>query len=400
MPSTQPSLNIAIVGGGPSGLTLAAILKKIGVQFTVFELDASRDARGQGGMLDVHKRSGQLALKKAGLIDQFRKAMRVDATEIYVRDRKGTVYLHHSEEGEDDPERPEIDRAVLRRILLDALDPDTVRWGKKLKEAEVVTEDGKERAFRLHFADGSAAEGFNIVIGADGTWSKVRRLRSDVRPPYVGITVVATNITPSNPSYPAISDFVGKGSCMAAGGNNIIMSQKNGDGSIRTYAMITTPEEWKDNSGIDWTSQRAALIQFADEFYGDWSDELRALIIECDEGELAFRPLYQFPPGYTFEKDCTGVTLLGDAAHVLTPFTGIGVNVAMNDAYDLASAIEKVASEGLSVDDAFAEYEKDIFARATLNATRTDREQEVYFTGKPMSEVLKGLARAFDGSEI
>jgi hypothetical protein len=58
---------LILVLGGPAGLTLARILQANGISCTVYELDSSRDARGQGGSLDLHPETGQLALREAGL---------------------------------------------------------------------------------------------------------------------------------------------------------------------------------------------------------------------------------------------------------------------------------------------------------------------------------------------
>ncbi|KAJ3533873.1 hypothetical protein NMY22_g7156 [Coprinellus aureogranulatus] len=135
---------------GPSGLTLACILKAIHIPFTVFELDSSPSARTQGGMLDIHKSSGQLALGKAGLLHEFKKRMRVDATEFQIRDGKGKVYWHHTEAEEEDPERPEIDRGDLRDMLLGPLGEGDVKWGKKLVEAEKNPSDGNYYTGKLH----------------------------------------------------------------------------------------------------------------------------------------------------------------------------------------------------------------------------------------------------------
>ncbi len=58
---------IAIVGGGPGGLTLARLLQMNGANVTVYERDASRSARVQGATLDLHEESGLKALRKAGI---------------------------------------------------------------------------------------------------------------------------------------------------------------------------------------------------------------------------------------------------------------------------------------------------------------------------------------------
>jgi len=64
---------IAIIGAGPGGLALASILQHNKLQCTIFELDQDRSIRDQGGILDLHAESGQLALHEAGLLEAFQK---------------------------------------------------------------------------------------------------------------------------------------------------------------------------------------------------------------------------------------------------------------------------------------------------------------------------------------
>lgn len=303
--SHHASIRVAIIGGGPSGLTLACILKAAQIPFTVFELDPSSSIRSQGGMLDIHKGSGQLALAKAGLLDDFRKRMRVDATEFYLRDFTGKVHWHHTEAEEEDPERPEIDRGDLRDLLLGPLDGDNVKWGKKFVRAEKgVNETGGQ--FTLYFADGSTAGGFDILVGADGAWSKVRPLRSDVSPAYTGITVVTASISDLDIRYPKLAQFVGNGSCLLVDGSVGVIAQKSGDGSVKTYSFIPVAEEWKELSGIDWSNQRVALEEYVKRFHATWVDEAKQLLVECDEGDLTVRQLYQFGPDHKLEKEHSG----------------------------------------------------------------------------------------------
>lgn len=72
---------ITIIGGGIGGLTLARVLYVNGIPAKVYESDASRDARTQGGQLDIHEYNGQVALEKANLMDEFRSIIQKALTQ-------------------------------------------------------------------------------------------------------------------------------------------------------------------------------------------------------------------------------------------------------------------------------------------------------------------------------
>jgi 2-polyprenyl-6-methoxyphenol hydroxylase-like FAD-dependent oxidoreductase len=91
--ASSSSLTIAVVGGGLSGLVLARVLQQQNIACTVYELDATADARRQGGLLDLHVDSGQLALREAGLYEQFRRLTVPQAEAMRVMDKAGTVFI-------------------------------------------------------------------------------------------------------------------------------------------------------------------------------------------------------------------------------------------------------------------------------------------------------------------
>ena len=68
---TIKDIKVAIIGAGPAGLTMARLLQQGGVQVTVYERDLNAQARIWGGTLDLHRESGQEALEKAGLLEQY-----------------------------------------------------------------------------------------------------------------------------------------------------------------------------------------------------------------------------------------------------------------------------------------------------------------------------------------
>jgi 2-polyprenyl-6-methoxyphenol hydroxylase-like FAD-dependent oxidoreductase len=130
---------IAIVGAGAGGLTLANVLQKHEIPFTVFEIDASPRERSQGGTLDLHPQGGQAALREAGLWDQFVKHARPESDVLKIVKNNGEVLWDGNgpdartvlEEKKFD-NRPEIDRSALKEILLAPLKPDALKWGRNL----------------------------------------------------------------------------------------------------------------------------------------------------------------------------------------------------------------------------------------------------------------------------
>ncbi|MER7244167.1 FAD-dependent monooxygenase [Kribbella sp. NPDC000426] len=151
---------IAIIGGGPGGLTLARILHVHGIDSVVFERDASGGARSQGSMLDLHTDTGQAALQAAGLEREFLAAARGEGQDLRMLDHTGTMLLQEDTPDDAPMLRPEIDRADLRDILLASLPAGTVRWGSALTHAEA-----RDGGHLLHFVDGSTAR-CDLLVGA------------------------------------------------------------------------------------------------------------------------------------------------------------------------------------------------------------------------------------------
>jgi 2-polyprenyl-6-methoxyphenol hydroxylase-like FAD-dependent oxidoreductase len=176
------TVRIAIIGAGPGGLMCARILRRRGVEVTVYDADTSVDSRDAGGTLDLKADSGQIALEDAGLLDEFHALARPEGQGKSSLDHHGTVLASFVPD-EGDTAAAEIDRGQLRAMLAAHVQADTVRWGHKLLTATALC----DATHRLEFANGVVAEA-DLVIGADGAWSRVRPLVNDTAPYYTGVS--------------------------------------------------------------------------------------------------------------------------------------------------------------------------------------------------------------------
>ncbi|MFI1359543.1 FAD-dependent oxidoreductase [Streptomyces sp. NPDC020898] len=355
--------DITIIGAGLGGLTLARVLHVHGIPATVYEADASPTARPQGGMLDIHEPDGQLALKAAGLFDEFRGLVLEGREATRILDRDGTVLFEEADDGTGG--RPEVQRGDLRQLLLDSLPAGTVRWGRKVSGTRTLG-DGRHE---VTFADGTALT-TGLLVGADGAWSRVRPLLSDAVPAYTGMSYVETYLFDSDTRHPAHAKTVGGGALFALAPGKALGAHRESGGTLHTYVMLTEPQEWF--AGVDFTDPVAATARIAEEFDG-WAPELTALITDGETAPVV-RPLHTLPVGHRWDR-VPGVTLIGDAAHLATP-NGEGANLAMYDGAELARLI---AAHPDDIETALTAYERDMFPRSAEAAVDGDRLHDVLY---------------------
>ena len=343
---------VTIIGAGLGGLTLARVLHVHGIAATVYEAEASANARTQGGMLDIHEYNGQLALKAAGLFDKFLEIIHPGGQASRVLDKHGNILHDNPDDGTGG--RPEVPRGELRRILLESLPANTVRWRHKLTAASPLG-DGRHI---LTFADGSTTI-TDLLVGAGGAWSKVRPLLSKAKPTYFGTSFIETYLFDSDTRHKPSAEAVGGGAMFAPSPGKGIFAHREPNGILHTYIQLNKPKEWIDS--IRFTDPATALARVAEEFDG-WAPALTALITD---GEIApvLRPIHSLPIEHRWDR-IPGVTLLGDAAHLMAP-SGEGANLAMFDGAELAKAI--AANPG-NVEAALLAYENDLFPRSASEA--------------------------------
>ncbi|MGI5473126.1 FAD-dependent oxidoreductase [Streptomyces sp. CA-132043] len=353
---------ITIIGAGLGGLTLARVLHVHGIPATVYEAESSPTARAQGGMLDIHGHNGQLALKDAGLFDQFTDLIHEGGEAIRVLDRHGTVLLDQPDDG--DGGRPEVLRGRLRQLLLDSLPAGTVEWGRRVTATRSLG-DGRHE---LTFADGSTLT-TGLLVGADGAWSRVRPLLSEAKPEYVGTVFIETYLFDSDERHPASAKAVGGGSMFALAPGKGIVAHREPGGVLHTYVQLNKDQRWID--GIDFTDAGAATARIAEEFDG-WAPEITALLTD-GETTPVLRTIHALPSGHRWHR-VPGVTLLGDAAHLMIP-SGEGANLAMFDGAELGNAI---AAHPDDVEAALTEYENSLFPRSAEAAAEADHLLPLY----------------------
>ena len=351
---------IAIVGGGPGGLTLARLLQIGGANVKVYDRDLNQHARVQGATLDLHQESGLLALQKAGLMQAFKANYRPGADTLRIVDKNATILWDDAATPRDETNRPEIDRGPLRKILLGSLKPGTVVWDSNFQS---LTPQGN--GWQLHFKNGTTAYA-DLVIGADGANSKIRPYITPIKPFFAGMTAIESAVYNAETASPQIFKLLNGGKIFAMGDSKSLIVSSKGDGSMAFYTGCNSTENWSKESGIDFNDKIQVLEWFKKEFDG-WDDIWQELFINAGPKFIP-RPQYCMPLDQSWEA-LPNLTMLGDAAHLMPPYAGEGVNMAMLDAVELA---ENLLSENFTgTRSAISAYESQMRKRASETAAQT-----------------------------
>ena len=180
--------------------------------------------------------------------------------------------------------------------------------------------------------------------------------------------------------YKASAEAVGGITLIAIAPGQGIIGHREANGALRAYVALNKPKDWID--GIDFSNRAAALACVAEEFDG-WTPKLTALITGSETDPVRW-PIYALPIEHKWDR-IPGVTLLGDAAHLMSPFAGEGANLALYDGAELAEAI--ITHPG-DVEAALAAYEKELFPRSASAAAEAGRNLKLFFNDNAPQSVV------------
>jgi 2-polyprenyl-6-methoxyphenol hydroxylase-like FAD-dependent oxidoreductase len=202
---------------------------------------------------------------------------------------------------------------------------------------------------------------------------------------------IESRISHNNKSYKAAYDLAGPGMMMAVGPNRSLILQQSGDGTYKMYFGITAAKDFYEHRNDGATKKSEAirkLMVSSDKFYANWAPHLKAIIADAEGPFRAWSLHYLRPEEVDWNRDVApGVTLLGDAAHLSTPFVGEGVNCAMYDAVVLVKRLVELCGKSPDIttvpasklEEALASYEKEMFERGRDLIRRSTKSEALLF---------------------
>jgi salicylate hydroxylase len=344
-------LRVAVVGGGIGGLTLALALGRRGVPVAVYEQAPEFREIGAGVALSAN---ATRHLQRLGLRDALDAVSAQPSALVFRRWDDGAVIAAHPmdaryREAFGAPYYG-VHRVALQRVFAAALAPGVVEHGCQC--VAVTQDDGAGRA-RVEFADGRTVTA-DVVVGADGVHSTVRRVVAGQRPPVYSGTVgyrglVPLERLPSLPDPTPLQFWVGPGA-------HLLHYSIEG-GRVINFLAVVRQSEWTRET---WNEPCAVTDALAP--YDGWHPAVREMVGAVSEGSRW--ALHDHAP---LERWSTGrVVLMGDAAHAMLPHQGQGANQTIEDAIALADLL--AAADTADIRAALTRYQ-------ALRGPRTRRVQ-------------------------
>jgi 2-polyprenyl-6-methoxyphenol hydroxylase-like FAD-dependent oxidoreductase len=321
-------MRVVIIGGGIGGLAAAVALHQRGIAVSVYEqADALRE---QGAGLWLWANAIHV-LRRLNLEHEIRRRGSAgNPGQIQAQDGRPLVSLvaseQHAATGHD---TMAVHRADLLRVLHAALPPTVVQFG-----ARFLASSEHPGGIVAHFADGRAIDG-DVLVGADGLRSAVRvQLWGNAPPRYAGFTAWRAVV-------PFAHACIVPGVSWGRGGRFGTLPVR--EGQVNWFAARNAPQ----GGGDDPATLRAFLLGH----FSSWHAPIAELIAATDSLTIIRSDIFDRPPSPRWSQGRT--TLLGDAAHPMTPSLGQGACQALEDALVLAEYL----SESSDLSGALAAYD-------------------------------------------
>lgn len=362
--------HIAIIGAGPVGLTMATLLQQKGANVSVYERDENPQARIWGGTLDLHRDSGQLAMQAAGLLQAYYDIALPMG--INIADEQGHIQFIKTITPGNRLDNPEINRNDLRRILLDSLANSTVVWDSKCTGIDIAGDK-----WQLHF-EGKPDVVADMVIGANGGMSKIRSYVTDAEIADTGTFIIQGDIPQPALNCPEFYKLCDGKRLMCAYKGNLLVANPYNNGALSYGIIFKRPEEWADGPGFNFNDTDAVTRYLIDRF-AEWGENYRELFHATKM--YVGLPTRKLPLDKPWKSNRPlPITLIGDAAHLMPPFAGMGVNTGLLDALVLS---RNLTGGGFNtINAAVKDYEQQMLAYAgQAQSESANNEMDIHKPG-------------------
>jgi 2-polyprenyl-6-methoxyphenol hydroxylase-like FAD-dependent oxidoreductase len=335
--------HVAIIGGGIGGIALAVACLHRGIPFTIYERDSSFDKRSQGYGLTLQQAS--IAIKGLGI---FALNEGVHSTKHVVHTSEGKIigeWGHRTRMNLVPKRLPKrtnihIARQTLRLALLEQLGgKDEVMWGHQLIDFKNNENKGVELTFQVNGE--LKTSNADLVVGADGIRSVVRKLvigedKSPLR--YLGCIVIL-GICPLSALNGLQNSLLDSATVFqTSNGNDRIYIMPYSKDTVMWQLSFPMPEK----EAMELSAQGAQALKEEACRRTQWHEPVPQIVSATAEELISGYPVYDRELlKQEIMEEFGNVTLLGDAAHPMSPFKGQGANQALLDALSLAREITK-----------------------------------------------------------
>jgi 2-polyprenyl-6-methoxyphenol hydroxylase-like FAD-dependent oxidoreductase len=309
----ETEFDCCVVGGGPAGIVLALLLARQGVRVVLLEAhdNFDRDFRGDS----VHPSTLEL-IDQLGLMDRLLALPHVPFDDFPVHLPDGTVA---SQVKRRLPGRFQATLSMRQSVLLDMLadaagEYPTFTLRKGARVEQLVEEDGQVRGVRYRGRDGWHEVRAQLVVGADGRFSKIRQLAR------VSINELSQEVDVLWLRLPKSSNDPPRAHGLYPGERTLLVVGDRGDRWQIGFVFAKGAYQQMRDAGLqalrDRIAQTAPWLADRTQALEDWN-QTSLLVVQSGRAQRWYRP---------------GLLLIGDAAHVMSPVFGVGINYAIQDA--------------------------------------------------------------------